>query len=143
MAIVVGVLGGAAIYAATNGSSHTMAGGPHISGGQAHASPPGPGGAPPPPNQAPSEGVLHSEYVVADGHGGFITKMSQTGTVDEVTLSSIVVRSDDGFTQIYAFPSGAGTNQSVSANDTVTVQATRDGATVTLTSIGEGPPHGN
>ena len=51
--------------------------------------------------------VLHSEFVVANGHGGFTTKMTQTGTVDEITLSSIVVRSDDGYTQIYVFPSAA------------------------------------
>ena len=52
--------------------------------------------------------MLHSEYVVADGHGGFTTKLTQTGTVDEVTLSNIVVRSDDGYTQIYGIPSAAG-----------------------------------
>ena len=85
--------------------------------------------------------MLHSEYVVADGHGGFTTKLTQTGTVDEVTLSNVVVRSDDGYTQIYGIPSAAG--PSVAANDTVTVDATRTGPTVTLTSIGQGPPHGN
>ena len=70
--------------------------------------------------------------------------LTQTGTVDEVTLSSVVVRSDDGYTQIYALPPGAaGTNNSVAVNDTVTVAATRTGSTVTLTSIGNGPPHGN
>ena len=52
-------------------------------------------------------GVLHSEYVVSDGQGGFTTKMTQTGIVDEITLSPIVVRSDDGYTQIYAFPSSS------------------------------------
>ncbi len=141
VAIVIGALGGAAIYAATEGSSHAMSGSLHISGGQMHAAAPGPAG-PPPPSQAPSDGVLHSEYVVADGHGGFVTKMSQTGIVDEVTLSSIVVRSDDGFTQIYGFPSAA-PNHTVAANDTVTVQASRDGATLTLTSIDKVATHGN
>jgi hypothetical protein len=82
--------------------------------------------------------------VVSDGHGGFTTKMTQTGTVDEVTLSSIVVRSDDGYTQIYVFPSAAAApNKSVAADDAVTVQATRTGPTVTLNSIGAGPPRGN
>jgi hypothetical protein len=82
--------------------------------------------------------------VVSDGHGGFTTKMTQTGTVDEVTLSSIVVRSDDGYTQIYVFSSAAAApNKSVAADDTITVQATRTGPTVTLNSIGEGPPRGN
>ena len=61
-------------------------------------------------------GALHSEYVVSDGHGGSRTKLTQTGTVDEVTPSSSSYRSDDGYTQIYAFPSAAAAaNQSVAA----------------------------
>ena len=139
VAAVIGGLGGAAVYAATEGS-------PRVMGGVVHASNhgPPPPGAPTAPLQAEPSGVLHSEYVVSDGQGGFSTKMTQTGTVDEVTLSSIVVRSDDGYTQIYAFPSSAVVPKpSVAANDTVTVQATRTGPTVTLNSIGEGPPRGN
>ena len=53
-------------------------------------------------------GALHTESVVPDGNGGFTTKLTQTGTVDEVTLTNVVVRSDDGYTQIYAFPSASG-----------------------------------
>ncbi len=136
VAVVIGGVGGAAVYAATDGAPRATAGGPRTAGGQMHG--------PPPAGQAPPEGVLHSEYVVADGHGGFTTKMTQTGTVDEVTLSSIVVRSDDGYTQIYEFPSASAVpDHSVAAKDTVTVQATRTGATVTLNSIGEAPPRGN
>jgi hypothetical protein len=106
-----------------------------------HSPPPGGLAAPAPADPA---GVLHSEYVVSDGQGGFSTKMTQTGTVDEITLSTLVVRSDDGYTQIYAFPSSAIVPKpSLAANDTVTVQATRTGPTVTLNSIGEGSPHGS
>jgi hypothetical protein len=137
VAVVIGGLGGAAVYAATAGSSHAMAGAMH-----------GPMHGPPPPGtlaatQAEPAGVLHSEYVVSDGQGGFSTKMTQTGTVDEITLSSLVVRSEDGYTQIYTFPSSAVVPKpSLAANDTVTVQATRTGQTVTLNSIGEGQPYG-
>lgn len=143
VAVAIGGLGGAAIYAATAGPPRTMAGASHGPGGQVHGPPPpGPGG--PPAGQPGPTGVLHSEYVVTDGHGGFTTKLTQTGTVDEVTLESIVVHSDDGYTQIYTLPSAAVMpNRSVVANDTVTVEATRTGPTVTLNSIGEGPPHGN
>jgi hypothetical protein len=103
-----------------------------------------PAGAPAAPVPAQPAGVLHSEYVVSDGQGGFSTKMTQTGTVDEISLSSLVVRSDDGYTQIYAFPSSAIVPEpSLAANDTVTVQATRTGPTMTLNSIGEGSPHGS
>ena len=71
---------------------------------------------------------LHSEYVVSRRARRIHHQMTQTGTVDEITLSSIVVRSDDGYTQIYAFPSSAVVPKpSVAANDTVTVQATRTG----------------
>lgn len=139
MAAVIGGLGGAAVYAATEGSPRTMGGGMHA---PMHGPPPP--GAATAPLQAEPSGILHSEYVVSDGQGGFSTKMTQTGTVDEITLSSIVVRSDDGYTQIYAFPSSAVVPKpSVAANDTVTVQATRTGPAVTLNSIGEGPPQGN
>jgi hypothetical protein len=138
VAVVIGGPGGAAVYAATAGSSHAMAGAMH-----------GPMHGPPPPGtlaaapQAEPAGVLHSEYVVSDGQGGFSTKMTQTGTVDEITLSSLVVRSEDGYTQIYTFPSSAVVPKpSLAANDTVTVQATRTGQTVTLNSIGEGQPYG-
>jgi len=79
--------------------------------------------------------------VVADGHGGFTTKMTQTGVVDELTLTQIVIRSDDGFTQIYLFPSASVVpDKSVAAKDTVTVEATRSGPTLTLDRIGEGRP---
>ncbi len=143
VAAVIGGVGGAAIYAATEAPSHTMGGGPRGMAGPLHGAPPPgappPGGPPPAPTTA--SGALHGEYVVSDGSGGYATKLTQTGTVDEVTPTSVVVRSDDGFTQIYVFPSAAAAaNQSVAPNDTVTVEATRTGATVTLNRIGDAPP---
>ena len=139
IAVVIGGLGGAAIYAATEGQSHTIGGGTHRlgagtrgTGDQMHGPPPAPGG---PPAQPDPSAPLHSEYVVPDGNGGYTTKLTQTGTVDEVTPSLVVVRSD-------ALPPGAaGTTSRVAPNDTVTVAATRKGSTLTLTSIGKGPPH--
>ena len=132
VALVIGGIGGGAIYAATQGSPHAMAGGIR---GQMHGPPPAAGAVP----AAEPQGVLHSEYVVSDGHGGFTTKMTQTGVVDEVTPSEIVVRSDDGYTQIYVFPSApAVPDKPVAANDRVTVEATRVGTSVTLNRIGEG-----
>lgn len=79
--------------------------------------------------------------MVSDGNGGFLTKITQTGVVDELTLSQIVIRSDDGYTQIYVFPSASAVpDKSVAAKDTVTVEAIRTGPTLTLSSIGEGQP---
>ncbi len=143
IAVLVGGLGGAAIYAATEGSPRAMGAGART---QMHVAPGGQGPAAPrqaPPAVAPAQppGTLHSEYVVSDGNGGFATKMSQTGVVDEVTLSQIVVRSDDGFTQIYSLPSASvPPDKPVSANDTVTVEATRTGTTLTLNRIEGHPP---
>ena len=84
VAVVIGGLGGAAVYAATQGSSHAM---PGVMRGQMHGPPPGPGAPATAQASAEPAGVLHSEYVVSDGHGGFTTKMTQTGVVDELTLS--------------------------------------------------------
>jgi hypothetical protein len=149
VAVAVGAVGGAAIYAATQEPTRAMGGGPHGMVGPMHGPPPPGAGAPaggPAPAAAPvaDTGVLHSESVVSDGNGGFTTKLSQTGTVDEVTLTNVVVRSSDGYTQIYTFPSAASTsNRSVAVNDTVSVEATRTGATLTLDSIGDTPPPTN
>lgn len=143
VAAVIGGVGGAAIYAATESPANTMGGGTHGVGGPMHGAPPASGGPPPAPAQPGPTGAIHSEYVVPDGNGGYTTKLTQTGTVDEVTPSSVVVRSDDGYTEIYGLPPGAGMNGSLAPNDTVTVAATRTGSAVTLTSIGNGSPHGN
>ena len=129
MAAVIGGLGGAAIYAATEGSAHTMGGGTHGVGGRCTAPPPHPAAH---RRRRPSR-ARRACYTASTSsptaNGGYTTKLTQTGTVDEVTLSSVVVRSDDGYTQIYAFPSNAGIDpNSVAANDTVTVDATRTGA---------------
>jgi len=138
VAVVIGGLGGTAVYAATQGAPHAMAGGTR---GPMHAPPPRPDTALPAQTPADPAGVLHSEYVVFDGHGGFITKMTQTGVVDELTLSQIVIRSEDGFTQIYVFPSASVVpDKSVATGDAVTVEATRTGSTLTLNRIGEGQP---
>lgn len=142
VALAIGGVGGAAIYAATEGSPHAMAGNTR---GQMHG-PPSPPQAPAPPAQIPAAapGVLHSESVVSDGHGGFVTKVVQTGVVDQFTLSQIAVRSDDGYTEIYALPSGAVVpDKSAAGNDRVTVEATRVGTTLTLNRIGEGQPPAN
>jgi hypothetical protein len=139
VAVVIGGVGGAAIYAATGQPQRTFGAAPH-GVGQQHGGQSHPGGPPMGPAQQDPPGVLHSESVVSDGTGGYATKLAQTGTVDEVTPSSVVVRSDDGFTQIYAFPAdAAGSTSTVQPADTVTVEATRVGATVTLNRIAEAP----
>jgi hypothetical protein len=151
VAAVIAALGGAAIYAATEGTSHPF-GAPHQPSGPAGAMPGGAGGqhgAIGKPGQSdlgpPS---LHGEFVVADGAGGYTTELTQTGTVTAISLTSITVHSQDGFSQTYVIPNTAGAPFSV--DDQVVVHATRNGQTATVTNIGNPlpdlggpPPHRN
>lgn len=167
VAAVVAGLGGAAIYAATDGDSASMGGGtpPGFGPGGPGGMPggpgampvmPGPGGPPPggmhgPGRDAAGAAQLHGEFVVSDGSGGYATMLTQTGTVTAISATSITVRSDDGYTQTYATPPTAGgADASLAVNDQVTVRAIRTGQTATVTSIGNpelvgpgGPPHRN
>jgi hypothetical protein len=45
---------------------------------------------------------LHSESVVKKADGTFETQLTQRGTVDSVSSTSVTVKSEDGFTQSYA-----------------------------------------
>ncbi|MGX9787161.1 hypothetical protein [Mycobacterium sp. MMS18-G62] len=151
VAAVIAGLGGAAIYAATDGNSHSMGGahqpfggGPGGPGGQRFG-PGGPMNGPGPFGPPP----LHGEFVVPDGSGGYTTELSQTGTVTAISPTSITVRSEDGFSQTYVIPQT--TQPPFAVDEQVSVHATRTGQTVTATSIGKpedvgpggpvGPPH--
>lgn len=72
--------------------------------------------ATPPPGTSPGEGQaqkknravpLHGESMVKKGDGGFETRLMQQGAIEAVSGSSITVKSEDGFSQVYAI--GAGT----------------------------------
>lgn len=151
VAAVIAGLGGAAIYAATEGNSHSMAGAHQPFGGPPgaqHGQMGGPGG----PMSGPGTlgpAPLHGEFVVADGTGGYTTELTQTGTVTAISAGSITVRSEDGFSQTYVVPQAAD-GAPFAVDDQVTVRATRTGQTATVTSIGNphqlgagGPPHRN
>jgi len=150
VAAVIAALGGAAIYAATEGMSHPF-GAPHQLSGPG-AMPGGPGGqhgAIGRPGQGDLEPAsLHGEFVVADGTGGYTTELTQTGTVTAISPTSITVHSADGFTQTYVIPNTANNaGAPFAVDDQVVVHATRDGQTATVTNIGnplpgslDGPP---
>jgi hypothetical protein len=139
VAAVIAALGGAAIYAATDTASplagpHQAPGGPPPAAGIGMHGPGGPG--------AVGATALHGEFVVPDGAGVYTTMLSQTGTVTAVSPSSITVRSDDGYTQVYAIPGAPGAQFDV--DDTVSIRAKRTGDTATVTNIASsGPPPGN
>jgi hypothetical protein len=153
VAAVIAALGGAAIYAATEGSSHSF-GGPHQAFGPGGGMPGGPvgpgqhgggrGGSGPDAVGATS---LHGEFVVRDGAGGYTTVVTQTGAVTAISPTAIAVRSEDGFSQTYVIPTTAGNAGAppFAVNDQVVIRATRNGQTATVTNIGnpqEGGPAG-
>jgi hypothetical protein len=158
VAAVIAGLGGAAIYAATEGGSHSM-GGAHQAFGPGGGMPAAPGGQHSGAIAGPGSGAagatsLHGEFVEQDGAGGYTTVLTQTGTVTAVSATSITVRSEDNFSQIYAISQTSGSASAPFAvDDQVIVRATRTGQTATVTNIGSqqqggpggpgGPPHQN
>jgi hypothetical protein len=143
IAAVIAALGGTAIYAATEGTSHAF-GPPHQAFGPGGGMPSGHhgvvGGSGP---ASVGATPLHGEFVVPDGAGGYRTELTQTGTITATSPTSITVRSEDGYIQTYVIPVAAG-NASVPfvVDDHVVVRATRSGQTATVTNIGNPPPGG-
>ncbi|ULN33851.1 hypothetical protein KZ781_24085 [Mycolicibacterium smegmatis] len=135
IAVAIGGLGGAAIYAATDaGSSGPFRGGP---GGPPRAA----GVWGPQHREHADPATVRSETVLVDSKGGFTTTVTQTGTITALSPTTLTVRSSDGFTQSYTLPDPArpGAAPPFGIDDTVEVRATRDGETLTVTSIGEPP----
>ncbi|WP_280826761.1 hypothetical protein [Mycobacterium sp. OTB74] len=138
VAVAIGGLGGAAIYAATDQpSGHHASWGGHPPAGQ--PGPPPGGFGPANADGDAADQALHSEFVTRNGTGSRTTVV-QTGTITAVVNppvsggpQSITVRSDDGFAQTYAIP--AGQPSAFAPDQYVSVRATRDGQTVTVTHI--------
>ena len=117
------------------------------------------------PDKAPRPQHLHSESVVKKADGTLETEVSQRGTVESVSDTSITVRSEDGYTQAYAInaetkiaqvpaapadgaaakddggkrlkPSG-GTIADIATGDAVRISGAKNGDTVTAQRIVEG-----
>ena len=144
VAAVIAALGGAAVYAATAGNSHTF-GAPRQAFGPGGGMPSGPGGQHDiggPGPAALGATSLHGEFVEPDGAGHYTTVLTQTGTVAAISPTSITVRSEDGYSQTYVIPSTAGNaGPPFAVDDQVVVRATRNGQSATVTNIGS-PPQG-
>ncbi|UVJ40806.1 DUF5666 domain-containing protein [Arthrobacter sp. CJ23] len=101
---------------------------------------------------------IHGEFTVKDKDGNYRTVVTQSGAVESVNDSSITVKSEDGFTQSYAINGDtrivkipedvsqlrngkgkpdlpAATAADLKAGDMVRIAGTKDGSTVTATSI--------
>jgi hypothetical protein len=113
---------------------------------------------------------LHSESVVKKADGTFETVLSQRGTVEAVSESSVTVKSEDGFTQSYAVnaetrivkvpaPAADGTPAKgddgkrlkpsdvtiteIATGDVVGVSGVKNGSDVTARKVVEGAGTGN
>ncbi|HSN37564.1 MAG TPA: hypothetical protein VLT34_14535 [Arthrobacter sp.] len=90
--------GVAAVWAGTAQSATPLAG-PTASATQLPGNPPADGQIRKKKDRAVP---LHGESVVKKGDGGLETRLTQQGAIDAVSGSSITVRSEDGFSQVYA-----------------------------------------
>jgi hypothetical protein len=85
--------------------------------------------------------VLHGEYVVPKPGGGYQTVDVQDGAVTAVSSTSITVKSDDGFSKTYTVSDKSLVTAdrdgiaAVKVGDRVSVQATVNGGTATITAI--------
>jgi len=140
IAAVLAAGGAAVIYAADTAPTHN---GPAWGGGPGGAPGGGPGFGPGfgPGGSGGPDGpdlprALHGQFVVSDGHGGFTTELTQTGTVVDITDTAITARSDDGFTQTYVITTQTRQGRSpVHTGDTATIRAVVGDGTSTATAI--------
>jgi hypothetical protein len=137
IAVVLAAGGAAVIYAA--GGSHSesgFGGGPGFGGPGGGPGFGGPGGPNGPGGQADS---LHGQFVTSDGHGGFTTELTQTGTVTAISDSAITARSEDGFTQTYLITTDTRRGHApVQTGDTATIKAVTSDGDTTATAITPG-----
>jgi hypothetical protein len=99
-------------------------------------------------HDSPDGTLLHGEFVVAD-HGGYQTRLTQTGTVVSASASAFTLSSADGFTRRYAvgpgtvIRNGEGAGAAAAAiavGESATVQAEEAGGAVTATAVLHGSP---
>ncbi|TPV51447.1 hypothetical protein FJ661_08085 [Pseudarthrobacter phenanthrenivorans] len=84
---------------------------------------------------------LHGESVVKKADGSYETELSQRGTVEAASSSSITVKSEDGFSQTYAIDAGTKARPSladIAPGDTVRISGVKNGGQATAERIVEG-----
>lgn len=129
VAAVIAAGGGAAIYAATSGTSNATAG----RGGMG-----GPGGH---SMMGAAMDSLHSESVVADAKGGYTTELTQTGKITDISTTSVTAESTDKYSHTYTITQATAAH-SLKVGDTATIHATVENGTATVTQIAEGSARG-
>lgn len=133
IATVLAAGGAAVIFATGSGSGQGgPGGGPGWGpgGGPGFGGPGGPGGG--------VSDALHGEFVVPDGHGGYSTELTQTGTVTDISDTSVTARSEDGFTLTYAITTDTRQgHQRVHRGDTASIHAVERDGTNTATVVSQ------
>ncbi|MGW7530898.1 hypothetical protein [Amycolatopsis sp. NPDC054798] len=138
VAVVIAVGGGLAIWAGTSGNDASAQQGPGGFGGPGgFAGRGGPGG------MAVVREALHGDFVVTDPAGGYVTERMQTGTITELSATSVTLTSKDGYKQTYTLDSSTVKNGSPKSGDNVTVVAKVQGTTATAISFGQAQQFGN
>jgi hypothetical protein len=128
IAIAIGAGGGAAVYAATDTGGRMMGpphGGPppQFDGGRHRV---GAGADPKDADSGAGTAALHTESVVPDGSGGFVTRLAQTGRITAATPNSVSLVSDDGYATTYTIPKDL-VAEPLHVGDRLVVDATREG----------------
>lgn len=140
-AIVVGVAaaGGAAIAVAADDV-------PRRASAAESGAGPGPGG-PGPAGRGGLGGMVHGEFVVPDGDGGYATRLVQHGKLTEIDGDRITVVSDDGYSRTYSTTSsteyrGVDSLADLKVDALVVVIANEDGAALSVGDRSARPERG-
>ena len=86
-------------------------------------------------------GIVHASYTLKDAQGTYETIDTQVGTAEDVSSSSLTVKSADGFSQTYDITTSTIVDAqyegilSVKVGDTVSVQALANGSTITAQRV--------
>ncbi|MEZ2390422.1 hypothetical protein AB6813_12900 [bacterium RCC_150] len=152
VAVVVAAAAGAGAYAAGNsGTSGTGSAQGPAAGGQFGQNGQGGGfGGPGGGTNAGPDGLglgmgglnaaIHSEYVVLQ-NGNYVTMAGQSGTVTDISASSMTVKSEDGFSRTYALGSdvavaeGTWQRGSGSSGTTLSISDVKTGSAVRVTAV--------
>ncbi|MCX4098149.1 hypothetical protein [Nocardia sp. alder85J] len=145
IAAVIAAGGAGVIYAASGHSSgeHRPAGGPGMAvnggpGGQSQRGGQGADGrAETGRAGAGPAAALHGQFTIADGSNGYMTELTQLGTVTAVSADSITAKSTDDYTHTYTIVAATTGASAVKVGDTVRILATQSGDTAIATTISE------
>ncbi|RJQ85800.1 hypothetical protein [Amycolatopsis panacis] len=136
VAVVIAAGGGIAIWAGTSSNdASAQQRGPGGQGGPGGMM--GPGGFGGAGGMSALRGALHGDFVVAGQNGSYVTERLQTGTVSELSATSVTLTSKDGYKQTYTLNSDTEKSGNPQDGRSSTVIAKVEGGTATAISFGQ------